>query len=458
MFNKYLKISKLVGLLSYSSLVWSAAQVHEFKLDNGLKLIVKEDHRAPVVVSQVWYKVGSSYEQEGKTGLAHMLEHMMFKGTQKYPPGEFNRLMARHGANQNAFTGLDYTAYFQTLEASRLYISFELEADRMQNLVLTESEFVKEREVVAEERRTRTEDDPNSVLSEHVMATAYQTSPYQNPIIGWMSDIKNLRLADLQAWYTQWYVPNNTIVVVVGDVQPQAVLELAKQYFGPLKPAKLPPPLLRPEVEQYGSKRIIVKRPAKLPYLIMSYKAPALTALSASDRWEAYALEVLAYLLDGGDSARLSKHLVRGQQIATSVNVSYDMFSRLPSLLTFSGIPTEKHSVTELETAILGQIQTLQTSVVAKAELERMKTQLRASKIYELDSQFYQGMQLGSLETVGLNWQLVDRYLENVATVTPEQVQAVANKYLIDNHLTVGILEPQPITGVLPPTLKGDIH
>ncbi len=437
----------VLGLLCYSTANLMAGEVHEFTLDNGLHLIVKEDHRAPVVVSQVWYKIGGSYEQEGKTGLSHMLEHMMFKGTAKYPPGEFSRIMAVNGARQNAFTGRDFTAYFQTLEKSRLPISFEMEADRMRHLVLTEAEFAKEKQVVAEERRTRTEDKPISQMYEHFRATAYQTSPYQNPIIGWMSDIQNYALADLQAWYQRWYAPNNATVVVVGDVEAQAVLALAKQHFGQLKPSELTPPLSRPEVEQFGIKRLTVKRPAKLPYLAMGYKVPVLNTIAEQNRWEVYALEVLSYLLDGGDSARLSKHLVRGQQIASSAGTSYDPFSRLEGLFTFSGMPTQAHTVAELEAALRAQIKQLQTTLADKAELERVKIQLRASQVYELDSVFYQGMKIGMLETVGLEWQLFDSYLDNIKAVTAEQVQTVARQYLIDDHLTVAVLEPQPLEG-----------
>jgi zinc protease len=433
------------GILCYFGVGVMAEEVHEFTLDNGLKLIVKEDHRAPVVVSQVWYQVGGSYEPQGKTGLSHMLEHMMFKGTEKHPLGEFSRIMAVNGARQNAFTSVDYTAYFQTLEKSRLPISFEMEADRMRHLVLTEEEFAKERQVVTEERRMRVEDRPTSLLFEHFNATAYQTSPYQNPIVGWMSDIQNYTLADLQAWYQRWYAPNNATVVVVGDVNPKEVLALAKQYFGPLKPSELTPPMPRPEVEQLGIKRITVKRPAKLPYLLMGYKVPSLSTISDENRWEIYALEVLAYLLDGGNSARFSKHLVRGQQIAASANAGYDPFSRLEELLTFSGIPTPQHTVADLEAALREQVQQLQTTLVDEAELERVKIKLRASQVYELDSQFYQGMKIGMLETVGLDWQVFESYLDNIKAVTAEQVQAVARKYLIDDHLTVAVLEPQPL-------------
>jgi zinc protease len=441
MYYKYLRFIVLAMLLG-SAAKLMAGEVHEFMLDNGLQLIVKEDHRAPVVVSQVWYKVGASYEQAGKTGLSHMLEHMMFKGTEKYPPGEFSRIMAANGARENAFTGPDYTAYFQTLEKSRLHLSFEMEADRMRHLVLTEEEFAKERQVVAEERRRRTDDKPTSKTYEHFMATAYQTSPYHNPVIGWMSDIQNYTLADLKAWYQRWYAPNNATVVVVGDVEPDAVLALAKQYFEPLKPSQITPPFPRPEVEQFGIKRISVKLPAKLPYLVMGYKVPVLKTIAEENQWEVYALEVLSHILDGGDSARLSKNLVRGQEVASSAGAGYDPFSRLTDLFTFRAIPTNAHTVADLEKALREQIEELQSTLVDKAELERVKTQLRASKVYELDSLFYQGMKIGLLETVGLDWQLFDAYLDNIKAVTAEQVQAVARQYLIDKNLTVAELEP----------------
>ncbi len=436
MFYKYLQFI-ILGLFST---ILFAGEVHEFTLDNGLKLIVKEDHRAPVAVSQVWYKVGNSYEQEGKTGLSHMLEHMMFKGTEKHSLGEFNRIMAINGASQNAFTGSDYTAYFQTLETSRLPISFEMEADRMRGLVLVEDEFVKEREVVKEERRTRTDDQPTSLLYEYFNATAYQTSPYQNPVIGWMSDIGNLQLADLQAWYQRWYAPNNATVVVVGDVEPQAVLQLAQQYFGHLQPSDIKSPNSRPEVEQFGMKRIKLKRPAKLPNLIMGYKVPVLA--TKPEPWEVYALEVLAYLLDGGDSTRLPKNLVRGQQIASSIGVGYNFFARLENLLIIQGIPTDNNTVEKLEAALYEQIKQLKDTLVEPQELTMVKTKLRAAQVYELDSLFYQGMKIGLLETIGLDWRIFDDYLANIKAVTAEQVQMVARKYLIEDHLTVAILEP----------------
>jgi zinc protease len=420
----------------------SAGEIHEFKLDNGLKIIVKEDHRAPVVVSQVWYKVGSSYEQTGKTGLSHMFEHMMFKGTKKYKPNEFSRIMAKNGARENAFTSNDYTAYFQRIEKSRLEICFELEADRMRNLLLKKEEFEKERKVVMEERRMRTDDKPISLTNEAFYATVFKTSPYRNPTIGWMYDLENLTLDDMQNWYERWYAPNNAILVVVGDVEPKKVFDLAKKHFGVLKPSENPQEIVRPEVKQFGIQRITVKRPAKLPYLTMGYKVPVLKNLPKDEQWEAYALELLAYVLDGGNSARFEKNLVRGQEIATMIGASYDLNYRLNSLFSFYGIPAKKYTVVELENAIHEQIKLIQEKPVAQEELERIKVQLKTSKIYEQDSLFYQGMQIGMLEAIGVNNKILDEYLPKISAITPAQIQAVARKYFIDDSLTIAVLEP----------------
>ncbi|MEX0950840.1 MAG: pitrilysin family protein [Gammaproteobacteria bacterium] len=426
------------------------AEVHEYILDNGLRLFVQQDRRAPVVVSQVWYGVGGSYEHDGITGISHALEHMMFKGTEKYGPGQFSRIISANGGEDNAFTGSDYTAYYQKLEASRLEVSFELEADRMRNLTLPEAEFIKEMEVIKEERRMRTEDNPQSFTYETAMSVAYQTSPYRQPIVGWMDDLDNMTLADMRDWYERWYAPNNALVVVVGDVDPDAVHALAKKHFGPL-PAKAekPKPVVRPEVEQRGIKRVVVKRPAELPYLYMAYKVPVLkTALAetaAIPEWEPYALEVLAGILDGGKSARFTRNLIRDQEVAAGVSAGYNLSARLPvSTFTLSGTPANDHSVAELERAIRDELNKLQETPVETEELERVKTQVVASNVYERDSVFYQAMLIGLLETVGLSWQMIDDYVTKVQAVTAEQVQAVAKKYFKDDYLTVAELEPLP--------------
>lgn len=419
-------------------------KVHERTLPNGMKVLVKEDHRSPVVVTQVWYKVGSSYEYGGITGISHMLEHMMFKGTDLHPAGEFSRIISENGGRENAFTGADYTAYFQTLEKSRLAVSFELEADRMRNLHLLEEELAKELQVVMEERRMRTEDKPRSKTHEQFAAMAYSNSPYRNPVIGWPSDIENYTVEDLQKWYQLWYAPNNATLVVVGDVVPDEVFKLAEKYFGPLKPSDIKPQKPQKEMEQLGTRQMNVKLPAKLPYLVMGYKVPVLN--SAQEEWEAYALDVLAGVLDGGNSARLQSRLVRGKQIAVGASASYDMTDRLPSLFTITATPAEGQTVTDLEKALKEEIKQLQENLVSEEELDRIKAQVVASAVYERDSNFYQAMQLGLLETVGIGWQEAGLYAGKVSKITAEQVREVAKKFLVDGRLNIAILEPLPIT------------
>ena len=420
------------------------SQVHEKVLKNGLKILVKEDRRSPVVVTQIWYKVGSSYEPNGITGISHMLEHMMFKGTKKYPAGEFSKIIAENGGNENAFTGQDYTAYFQTLEKSRLEISFKLEADRMRNLHLLKEELVKELEVVTEERRMRTDDKPRSKMYEHFMAMAFSNSPYKNPVIGWPSDIAAYQVDDLNAWYQRWYAPNNATLVVVGDVKPEVVFSLASKYFADFKAEKIKPVKPQTEIEQQGLRKMTLKLPAKLPYLIMGYKVPVLNTLE--DDTEAYALEVLAGILDGGNSARLSKHLVRGQQIAVSASAGYSLAARLEDLFIFSGTPVEGKTAEELEVALKAEIKLLQTDLVGKDELQRIKAQVLAGAVYQRDSNFYQAMLLGMMETVGIGWQEMDHYVEKINKVTAKQVRDVAIKYLIEDKLSIAYLDPQPIT------------
>lgn len=435
----------LASLLSLSLVqpAQAASPVHDLTLDNGLRVIVKEDHRSPIVVSQVWYKVGSSYEHDGITGISHVLEHMMFKGTRKHAPGEFSRIIAANGGRENAFTGQDYTAYFQQLEKSRLKVSFELEADRMRNLLLPKEEFLKEIKVVMEERRLRTDDDPQSLTYEQFSATAFLNSPYRNPIVGWMDDLENMRIEDLREWYEKWYAPNNATVVVVGDVQAHEVFKLARKYFGPLKSGKIAPAKPRLEIEQKGTRRIIVKAPAELPSLMMGYKVPVIK--TAQESWEPYALEMLGGVLDGGNSARFAKELVRGSQIAASISTGYNMYNGGADLLIFSGTPGQGHSVEALENAIRAQIKRLHDEPVNPQELTRIKAQVVASKVYELDSPFYQAMQVGTLVTVGLSHKLLDEYVDKLNAITPEQVQHVARKYLVDDRLTVAVLDPQPL-------------
>jgi zinc protease len=420
--------------------------VHEYTLRNGMKILVQPDTRSPVVVSQVWYKVGSSYEHGGITGLSHMLEHMMFKGTDDLKPGEFSEIIALNGGSENAATSKDYTWYFQSIANDRLELCLKLEAERMRDVVFDEKEFLKERDVVAEERRRRYEDDPQSLTYERFMAAAFVNSPYHHLPIGWMEDIQAYTVEDASHWYKTWYAPNNAVLVVVGDVEPDQVYRFAKKYFGPLKPSDIPRLKPRDEIPQLGSRRIKVHDArARVPYLLMGYKAPVLN--TAKEPWEVYALEVLAGILDGGESARLSSNIIRGQQLAVSAGIGYNPYSRLTDLFTFVATPVGTVSVQTLEAALLKEIEKLKTEKVSEAELARVKAQVVAADVYQRDSMHYQAMRLGVLETVGLGWRRLEEYIPSVQAVTAEQVQAVARKYLVDRHLTVAELVPQATNG-----------
>ncbi len=429
-------------IVGFVSLLAACGQVHETTLENGLKVIVKEDHRSPVVVSQVWYRVGSSYEPEGLTGISHVLEHMMFKGTTNHKAGEFSRIIAEHGGRENAFTGDDYTAYFQQLEKSRLPISFELEADRMRNLLLKEEDFQREVRVVMEERRLRTEDNPQALAYERFMATSYQVHPYRHPIIGWMEDLERMTLKDLQRWYDRWYAPNNATLVVVGDVDPQAVFALAKKYFGAIPSGGVEPPRVPIEPPQKEMRRALLRVPAEVPYLLLGYHVPVLTG--GEDR-EQYALAVAAGVLSGGQSARFASRLVRGKQIAADVSAEYNPAGKYPSLFVIGGTPASGHDPKALEAAARGEIERLGSEPVGEAELERVKAQVVAEEIYERDSVFGQAMVIGTLETVGLDWRLEEEYVRRVRAVTAADVQAAVKKYLIPSNLTVVVLDPLPL-------------
>lgn len=440
-------MKKLLSLLLFLPVTsFATPQIFEHTLSNGLKILVQEDHRSPVVVSQVWYKVGASYEPSGITGISHMLEHMMFKGTDKHAAGEFSRIIAENGGEENAFTGYDYTAYFQTMAAEKLPVSFELEADRMRHLHILPEELKKELEVVTEERRMRTEDNPQAKMAEQFAAMAYTSSPYKNPIIGWVTDIAAYTAPDLQAWYQRWYAPNNATLVVVGDVKTAAVFALAQQYFGGLKPSELVPLKPQTEAPQIGPRKMTVKVPAKLPSVLLGYHVPTLK--TAENEWEAYALEVLAGVLDGGSSARLSNSLIRGKQIAVAASAGYNLTSRLDDLFELEGTPAEGKTVWDVEAALKNEIARLQTKLIEPAELQRIKAQVLASEVYQRDSNFYQAMQIGMLETVGLGYKKADEYVEKINQVTAEQVRTVARKYLIDDHLNVAYLDPQKIETV----------
>lgn len=441
--NRSLRITSVALALSAALAVPAWANPFETVLPNGMKLIVKEDRRAPSVVHMVWYRVGAMDEVDGTSGVAHLLEHMMFKGTKKVGPGQFNKLVSAAGGRDNAFTSHDYTAYFQQVPKEGLNKMMTLEADRMANLQVTDESFKKEIEVVKEERRLRTDDKPRSLVVEQLSATAFQAHPYRRPIIGWMSDLDNMTAQDARDWYQRWYVPNNATVVVVGDVDHQAVFREAKKTYGLVKSRPLPvrKPLIEPE--QTGPRRTVVKAPAELPYVAMAWRVPTLRDVKADGDF--YALQVLAAVLDGYEGARLSKNIVRGSRVAVTANAGYDGSSRGESLFYLDGAPAEGKTVADVEAALHAEIARIQNDGVSEDELRRVKVQAVAGQVYKRDSLMGQAMEIGMDEMAGLSWRDDPLMLERLRAVTAAEVQAVAKKYFRDDTLTVAQLDPLPV-------------
>ncbi len=432
-------------LLAPWLLTAAQANPYEMTLQNGMRVIVKEDRRAPTAVQMVWYRVGSIDEVDGGSGVAHVLEHMMFKGTPSVGPGEFNKRVAAAGGRDNAFTSRDYTAYFQQVPKEKLEEMMQLEADRMRHLNVDAKEFEQEIKVVMEERRMRTDDNPQSKLFEQMNAVAFQAHPYRRPIIGWMNDLETMTAADAKVWYDTWYVPNNAYAVITGDVDHKAVFALAEKYYGPLEGHALPLRRAQTEPAQEGARQVTVKAPAELPVLIMGYKAPVLRDVEKDS--DPYALEMLTAILDGHDAARFNKKLVREDKVALSVGIGYDSTARGPGMIHIHGSPSEGKTVADLQAAIRAEIARVQKDGVSEPELKRAKAQLLAGEVYKLDSMFGQAMEIGQTESAGIPYQKIDRMLEKLQQVTAAQVQAVAKKYFTDDTLTIGVLDPQPLDG-----------
>ncbi len=421
----------------------SAPATHEFRLDNGLKLIVREDHRAPVVVSQLWYKVGSSYETPGKTGLSHALEHMMFKGSAKLGPGESSRVLRELGAEENAFTSDDYTAYYQVLASDRLSVAFELEADRLASLRLPPEEFKREIEVIKEERRLRTEDNPSAKAYERFQALAFPASGYHTPTIGWMADLERMTVEELRAWYETWYVPNNATLVVVGDVLPSEVHALAQRYFGSIAQRPVPQAQIPLELSTPGQRLLTLHLPTQLPSLMMGFNVPGL-ATSKTPR-EVHALRLIGALLDGGYSARLPSRLERGEELVSGAGSSYDAYTRGDSLFVLSATPNVQKgkTLTEVEAGLWRQLDDLKNTPPSAEELARVRAQVIAGLVYERDSITSQATTIGQLETVGLSWQLMDGELAELSAVTPSDIQQAAQTYFTRDRLSVAHILPE---------------
>lgn len=437
---QYLKKVVTFFVVTFLTVSVSFAQdlkVTEKVLPNGLKVLLKEEHKAPVVTFQIWYKVGSRNECLGKTGMSHMLEHMMFKGTKKHGPKTFSQIVQQNGGNDNAFTSRDYTAYFETFAADRIGISLDLESDRMRGLLLDPKALQSEREVVKEERRMRYEDDPVNTMEEQMMSVAFSAHPYQWPVIGWMSDINSFTRDDLYKHYRTYYEPNNATIVVVGDFDTATLLSRIERSFGKIPRGPEVPTVNIVEPKQSGERRVIVKKQAELPAVFAGYKTPTI------QQADSYALEVLQGILSSGKSSRLYRSVVYEKQLALYAGGDYDTISKDPNLfMVYAGVMPGR-TTDEVEKALYAEIDKFKTELVTDEELQKAKNRTEAGFIMGQDSNFYQAMLLGQFESVA-NWKLLEKYVDTVRAVTKEDVMRVAKEYFSEDNRTVGILIPLP--------------
>lgn len=443
-----MKILKLFCLASFFMICFfgtaGASFVENIQTDylkNGLKVITVEDHKDPIITFQIWYKVGGINEIIGKTGLSHLTEHMMFKGSEKFGKGEISRTVARNGGSENAFTSQDYTAYFQNFSKDKLEISLEIESDRMVNLQINPREFLLERDVVMEERRQRIEDDPTSSVIEEMYAAAFKLHPYRNPTIGWMNDLKHLTSKDLENWYNIYYRPNNATIILVGDFERKEALSRIASYFETIDRGSAPPPVNIVEPEQKGERKVWLKREAQLPFVFAGYKAPRI------GHEDEFPLTVLANILSAGESSRLYRSLVYKKQLAVYAGGSYDNISRGPSLFYFYAGVRPGVKAEDVEKAIYEELEKIKKNGATGRELQKAKNQLEASFIMSQDSIFYQAMMLGRLESAGADHTYLEKYIRGIRKVTAEDVIRVAKKYLIWDKRTVAILVPEKKEG-----------
>jgi zinc protease len=423
-------------------------RVRETVLPNGLKILLLEDHKAPVAVFQVWYRVGSRNEQLGKTGLSHLLEHLMFKGTPTVGPEEYSRIIQRNGGNENAFTSDDSTTYFATIASDRLPVVIGLEADRMHNLTFDEAQFVPEHQVVMEERRLRTDNNPVSALFELVNSVAYSAHPYAWPVIGWMNDLRQATRDDALAYYRTYYTPGNAFVVCAGDFSASELLATIQTAFTPIPAGGLTPAVRAIEPQQQGERRTGLRREAQLPFVTIAYHVPNLRSPDSA------ALEMLSAILSGGKSARLYQQLVYEQRLVRDVGASYDLTSADPGLFLVYAQPLPGKPTTVVEKQLLDQLERLRYQPVGTHELTKAKNGLEARFVTAQDSLFYQAMLLAQYEIAG-GWDLIDTYLPAIRAVTPDDVQRVAAFYLASTNRTIATLEPLPIAPGKAPSAEG---
>lgn len=413
----------------------------ETTLKNGLKVIIREDHRAPMVMTQIWYKVGSADESGNTLGISHVLEHMMFKGTSKVPNDEFTRISRIYGGSINAATFTNYTNYYQLYPKVYFPLALELEADRMSNLLLRQQDFEPETKVVMEERRQRTEDNPRSRAFERFKWISYPTSHYRQPVIGHMKTLNNIQLNDVKQWYKTWYTPNNAILVIVGDVESEQALLQVQKYFADTPSRATPQRNDVHEFEHLGYRHMEINTDVQVPNLYMTWNVKSLA--SAINPQDAYALTIIRSLLDSGISSRLQDRLVRDRKLLTSVSVSYDPYNRGDSLFSISALPANGVSFEDAQKAIQAEVDALKTEDIPKHELERITTRFVSNLIYNQDSIAGQAKMIGNLEVNGLSYRLMDELPKYYENVSMSDIQRVANSYFIRENLSTLYLAPE---------------
>jgi len=418
-----------------------ASEISDFKLDNGLEVVVIPDRRAPIVTHMLWYKVGSADEPAGKSGIAHFFEHLMFKGTKNHAPGEFGRRVAEIGGNENAFTSYDYTAYYQTVAPDALPTMMEFEADRMRNLILTDAVIGPERDVVLEERRSRIENSPDALLGEEVEATLYQNHPYRIPVIGWMHEMEQLNRTDAVSFYDRYYAPNNAVLVVAGDVDADTVKRLAEATYGKVPRGPDLPPRVRPQEPEQNTKRTVTLRDPRVtvPSFQKAWVVPSYT--TAKDG-EGEALDLLSEILGGGTRSRIYQELVVKKGLASSAGASFSGTMFDDTNFSIYGAPRGEATLDAVETAIDGEIQKIVRDGVTVDELEKAKNRYIRSLIFARDSPSGMANIYGATLATGGNSEAIAKWADRLRAVTTDQVKTVAAKYLNPDRSVTGYLLP----------------
>ncbi|SOD96108.1 M16 family metallopeptidase [Caenispirillum bisanense] len=413
---------------------------HAFTLDNGLQVVVIPDHRVPVVTQMVWYKVGAADEPPGKSGIAHLFEHLMFKGTDEIPPGEFSKIVARNGGTDNAFTASDYTAYFQNIAADRLDLVMRMEADRMADLTLDEKTVLTERDVVLEERLSRVANEPAALLGERVDLALWTVHPYRNPVIGWEHELRELTRDDAVAFYRQWYAPNNAILVVAGDATVEQVRTLAEETYGAIprgpdfereRVRELPPP---------ADSRVVMEHPrVGQASWSRQYVAPS---YNIGEAWEPYALQVLSEILGGGSVSRLYQQLVVKDKVAVSAGAFYRGTAVDYGTFGFYGTPAADRAPEDVQAAIDAEVARLLDEGVTAEEVTQAKQRLKAGLVYARDSSQSAARTIGAALATGSTLADVQAWPQRIGAVTPEQVMQVARDVLREGQSATGVLLP----------------